>query len=89
MIIHDIADWFLPISKLVITTIPIELYMDKVDKRRTLYWNPSVRTDENGKAVIECYNNQYSTPVIIQAETMSKDGQIGSMKYSTIGQAEQ
>lgn len=66
-----------------------ELYMYKVDKRRTLYWNPSVRTDENGKAVIECYNNQYSTPVIIQAETMSKDGQIGSMKYSTIGQAEQ
>ena len=66
-----------------------ELYMDKVDKRRTLYWNPSVRTDENGKVVIECYNNQYSTPVIIQAETMSKDGQIGSMKYSTIGQAEQ
>ena len=66
-----------------------ELYMDKVDKRRTLYWNPSVRTDENGKAVIECYNNQYSTPVIIQAETMSKDGQIGSMKYSTIGQTEQ
>ena len=65
-----------------------ELYMDKVDKRRTLYWNPSVRTDENGKAVIECYNNQYSTPVIIQAETMSKDGQIGSMRYSTIGQIE-
>jgi uncharacterized protein YfaS (alpha-2-macroglobulin family) len=63
--------------------------MDKVDKRRTLYWNPSVQADENGKAVIECYNNQYSTPVIIQAETMSKDGQIGSMKYSTIGQAEQ
>ena len=49
----------------------------------------TVRTDENGKAVIECYNNQYSTPVIIQAETMSKDRQIGSMKYSTIGQAEQ
>ena len=30
-----------------------ELYMDKVDKRRTLYWNPSVRTDENGKAVFK------------------------------------
>lgn len=65
-----------------------ELYMDKVDKRRTLYWNPSVRTDENGKAVIECYNNQYSTPVIIQAETLGKEGQIGSMRYSTIGQIE-
>lgn len=60
-----------------------ELYMDKVDKRRTLYWNPSVRTDANGKARIECYNNQYSTPLIIQAETMSKDGQIGSMTFET------
>lgn len=65
-----------------------ELYMDKVDKRRTLYWNPSVQADENGKAVIECYNNQYSTPLIIQAEMLGKDGQIGSMRYSTIGQIE-
>lgn len=65
-----------------------ELYMDKVDKRRTLYWNPCVQTDENGKAVIECYNNQYSTPLIIEAETLSKEGQIGSMKYSTMGQVE-
>ena len=66
-----------------------ELYMDKVDKRRTLYWNPSVQADENGKAVIECYNNQYSTPLIIQAETLGKDGQIGSVRYSTIGKIEQ
>ena len=66
-----------------------ELYMDKVDKRRTLYWNPSVQADENGKAVIECYNNQYSTPLIIQAETLGKDGQIGSMRYSTISKIEQ
>ena len=65
-----------------------EWYMDKVDKRRTLYWNPSVQADENGKAVIECYNNQYSTPLIIQAETLGKDGQIGSMRSSTIGQIE-
>lgn len=63
--------------------------MDKVDKRRTLYWNPSVQADENGKAVIECYNNQYSTPLIIQAETLGKDGQIGSMRYSTISKIEQ
>lgn len=61
-----------------------ELYMDKADKRRTIYWNPTVQTDENGKAVIECYNNQYSTPLIIQAETMSNDGKIGSVTYSTV-----
>lgn len=65
-----------------------ELYMDKVDKRRTLYWNPSVQTDSEGKAVIECYNNQYSTPLIIQAETLTEDGRIGSLTYSTIQQGE-
>ena len=31
-----------------------------VDYRRTLYWNPNVITDENGKAEIEFYNNSYS-----------------------------
>ena len=63
-----------------------ELYMNKADKRRTLYWNPSVQTDENGKAVIECYNNQYSTPLIIQAETLSNDGKLGSVTYSTVAE---
>lgn len=61
-----------------------ELYVDKVDKRRTLYWNPALQTDNEGKAVIECYNNQYSTPLIIQAETLTEDGRIGSLTYSTI-----
>ena len=60
-----------------------ELYMDKADKRRTLYWNPSLQTDEAGKALIKCYNNQYSTPLIIQAETMV-DGKIGTVTYSTV-----
>lgn len=60
-----------------------ELYMDKVDKRRTIYWNPSVQTDSEGKVVIECYNNQYFAPLIIQAEMLSDDGKIGSMTHST------
>ena len=63
-----------------------ELYMDKADKSRTLYWNPTVQTDENGKAVIECYNNQYSTPLIIQAETLSNDGKLGSVTYPTVAE---
>ena len=64
-----------------------QLYMDRVDKRRTLYWNPTVQTDAEGKAVIECYNNQYSTPLVIQAETMT-NGRIGSVTYSTIPAAD-
>ncbi len=61
-----------------------ELYMDKVDKRRTLYWNPSLMTDTNGKAIIKCYNNQYSTPLVIDVETLGSDGQIAYLKYSTL-----
>lgn len=57
------------------------------DRRRTLYWNPSVKTDSNGKAVIECFNNQYSTPLIISAETMS-NGVSGTVTYSTISEPE-
>lgn len=60
-----------------------ELYRDKVDKRRTIYWNPSVQTNSEGKVLIECYNNQYSAPLIIQAEMFSGDGKIGSMTHST------
>lgn len=66
-----------------------ELYMDKIDKRRTLYWNPNLVTDENGKAVIECYNNQYSTPLTIQIETLGNDGKIGSMLYTTLAGTEE
>lgn len=50
------------------------------DHRRTLYWNPEVRTDKDGKAIIECYNGMYSNPVIIQAE-MLQDGIPCSMTW--------
>mgnify|MGYP003373091747 CR=1 FL=1 len=40
------------------------------DKRRTLYWNPSVKTDKNGCAVIECYNSDRTSPLTISVETI-------------------
>ena len=50
------------------------------------YYSPAYPDKELYKdQVIECYNNQYSTPLIIQAETLSNDGKIGSMTYSTMG----
>lgn len=42
-------------------------------RRRTLYWNPCVQTDSDGRALIECSNGMYSNPIIVQAE-MLKDG---------------
>ena len=44
------------------------------DFRRTLYWNPDVRTDENGEAIIEFYNNSSCREIHISAEGIPPDG---------------
>lgn len=44
------------------------------DFRRTLYWNPSVTTDDQGHATVEFYNNSSCTEMYISAEGMTKDG---------------
>ena len=48
---------------------------DKPDHRRTLYWNPNIKTDENGNASIQFYNNSTCKKMIISAEGITKDGQ--------------
>lgn len=40
------------------------------DNRRTLYWNPNVKTNERGEAIIQCFNSDSSAPLIINAETI-------------------
>ena len=44
------------------------------DFRRTLYWNPDVRTDGNGEAIIEFYNNSSCREIRISAEGVTPDG---------------
>ena len=52
------------------------VYKDKIPtanvnhRRRTLYWNPTIQTDKNGKISIECQNGMYANPVIIHAEML-------------------
>ena len=46
----------------------------KSDFRRTLYWNPNVKTDKNGKAKVEFYNNSSCKQVVISAEGITADG---------------
>lgn len=53
------------------------------DQRRTLYWNPSVQTDRDGRVTIDCYNSNYSAPLIISAETIS-NGVTGTMTHLTL-----
>lgn len=51
-----------------------ETLHEKPDHRRTLYWNPDIRTDEEGKASISFYNNGICKKLILSAEGITKDG---------------
>ncbi|GAB6011652.1 hypothetical protein [Viscerimonas tarda] len=44
------------------------------DYRRTLYWNPDLKTDATGKASINFYNNSVAKQLDISAERLSSGG---------------
>ena len=46
------------------------------DFRRTIYWNPDVITDAEGKAKVEFYNNSTCKEMYISVEGMSPEGQM-------------
>lgn len=46
------------------------------DYRRTLYWNPFLRLDEDGEAEVSFYNNGKPTTITVSAEGISRKGQI-------------
>lgn len=45
------------------------------DYRRTLFWEPDVKTDAEGKATIEFYNNSSCHEMYISCEGLTPDGQ--------------
>jgi len=47
------------------------------DYRRTLYWNPDVKTDANGKASVSFYNNSSCKKMNVSVETVTENGVIG------------
>ncbi|MDP4270878.1 MAG: hypothetical protein Q8909_12235, partial [Bacteroidota bacterium] len=55
------------------------LLPDEKDYRRTLYWNPDVKTDANGKANISFFNNGSCKAMNVSAETVTERGVIGVM----------
>ena len=64
---------------------PVEFYAPDyailpkdVDYRRTLYWNPEINTDAEGRAEVEFYNNSRCKQIKVSAETISKDGSLGA-----------
>ena len=47
------------------------------DFRNTLYWNPDVSTDENGKATLEFYTSDETDDYILLVEGFTTDGRRG------------
>ena len=52
---------------------------DEKDYRRTLYWNPNVKTNINGEANVEFYNTETCRKMNISAETVTSTGLFGSL----------
>lgn len=50
------------------------------DHRRTLYWNPDVKTDSDGRARVEFYNNSTCRQITVSAEGMTADGRAVTYK---------
>ena len=46
------------------------------DFRRTIYWNPNVKTDAQGKAKVEFFNNSTCEEMYISVEGMTEDGKV-------------
>ena len=46
------------------------------DYRRTVFWAPNVKTDMDGKATVEFFNNSSARRLYISAEGMAKNGRI-------------
>lgn len=53
------------------STIPLP---DMPDYRRTLYWDPDVQTDQEGRASISFHNNACTKHLHIRAEGFTEDG---------------
>ena len=49
---------------------------EQADYRRTLYWNPNLKLDAEGKAQVMFYNNARTTRLSIEAAGLSPDGTI-------------
>lgn len=57
----------------------------KLDKRTTLYWNPTITTDKNGNATITFFNSDEASTLQVDIQALSKYGIPGAY-LETIGE---
>jgi len=54
----------------------------KPDLRALIHWDPSIKTDNNGKASVDYYNSDLRGEVLIIVEAISDNGKIGYQEYT-------
>ena len=59
--------WFADYSRQTPPEVP-------TDYRRTLYWNPNLKLDEEGRARVTLYNNSRTTQIEVEAAGQAADG---------------
>ena len=55
---------------------------ERTDFRPTVYWNPSIKTEKNGKAQISFYNSDEISSFKVIAEGISSEGVVGRGDYT-------
>ncbi len=56
----------------------------KPDFRSTLYWNPEIKTDRNGRAKLSFYNSDANSSILIKAEGLTMQQQAGANSVSYV-----
>lgn len=56
------------------------LLPDSADYRRTLYWDPDIETNHQGRATIQFYNNARTKRIMIHAEGITSWGDLITLK---------
>jgi TonB-dependent SusC/RagA subfamily outer membrane receptor len=60
---------------------------ERNDYRETIYWNPVVQTDKDGKAIVEFYNSDATTTFRAIAEGIGYDGRLGRADTTYVARA--
>ncbi len=55
---------------------------ERNDFRTTVYWNPEVKTDKNGKATVSFYNNDEISTFRVTSEGIGPNGMIGRSEHT-------
>jgi TonB-dependent SusC/RagA subfamily outer membrane receptor len=72
--------FYVPVYKSTVTD-------ERNDFRETVYWNPTIQTDKDGKATVEFYNSDATTTFRAMAEGIGYNGLLGRVDTTYVARA--